>query len=133
MYDSREAARRAGNKARQRLVREGISLKGVKLDVFENLGWHWTLRHKHFGLSAPYARRNEETSFMLLMSPNGHGVGRCAWTGSNSHNPNPLSLLRNTLAIAKAEIAELQACVDDVEALLPKPRTPRCKAPKKAR
>jgi hypothetical protein len=126
-YETKKEAQEAGKKAINRILARGkMRLTDVKLAVFENIGWHWKLEHRHFGITPIGGTLYDETKLMLLASPNGYGSGRMSWSG-NDHGKHADELLKGKLAKAKAEIAELQGFVDDVEALLIKtpPRTRR--------
>lgn len=118
-YATKAAATRAGQLALQAVRKRGkLRLNGVELEVWENLGWHWRLGHQHFGLYLTgTGTPGKPNDLHCLMSPNGRGCGRPAWTG-NETSPYADQLLRACLKRAKAELVELQSCVDEVEALL---------------
>lgn len=113
-YKTKREAQTEGRRIRKILATQ-IKIKDVKLVVHENMGWHWSLDHRHFGICQVYGG----PGYFCLMSPNGHGVGRGAWTDNKTvKDPHKLhALIKHTLCIAKKEVAELQACIDDVEAL----------------
>jgi len=114
-YLTKEGARRAGAVAERRIERRGtLRLDGVKLDVWENMGWHWALRHRDFGL---YPLEDRSRRFHCLMAPDGRGVGRPRWVG-NERDEDPSVLLQAALKRAKAELVMMQRCIRDVEALL---------------
>ena len=119
-YSTKALAQQAGQAVMRAIRTRGkLRLDGVKLSVRENIGWYWYLRHRHFGIFC-----SSSGKLHCLMGPDGYGTGRVGWAG-DERGPFPDLLLRAQLRRAKAEIATLQRCVDEVEALLIVDRRPR--------
>lgn len=91
-----------------------LSLVGVKVDVFENLGWHWALKHLHFGLYPTNGGR-----FSILMAPFGREAGLSAWDVRDRVSYAKADLLvSKVLAVARAQTTAFEKCCDAVESLL---------------
>jgi len=84
---------------------------GLKIDVWENLGWNWCLRGSDFQLY-DHGKRG----FAILASPGGAG-GRFAWM-VDIHSESAAKLLHLTLDNARAEVAKLQGAIDRMAALV---------------
>lgn len=110
---------RANREAKESLARikreePGVAV-GLKIRVWENMGWFWQLRGSDFVLHPDLGLDGPKGTFWILASPGGNG-GRPQWN-TNLHG-TPVKLLRSVLKLAKAEVAELQGAVDRMEALL---------------
>ena len=91
--------------------------RALKIDVWQNCGWHWCLAAKDFGLWPGGLGK-----FWILAGPNSEGhAGRPRW--GLEDNPQAAFvhvkvLLKAVLRLAEQETAELQAAVDRMRALL---------------
>lgn len=72
---------------------KGHGLKGAKVNIFENLGWHVCLRHKHYAIW-PEETNDGRIKYHGMASFNGSGCGDCRWTKRliSRHNTPKLAL-----------------------------------------
>ena len=80
-------------------------LKGAKIDVFENLGWHSCLRHKHFAVWHDWTARDGSPRFTCMASEDGGGCGDMRWTDTPLKSyKTPKKALQATMRKIKAVI-----------------------------
>ena len=95
MYMTRESARKA---ARKLFKDHGI--KGAKISIWENLGWHFCLRHPNFSIYPPYSDLRKK--FSCLASFDGIG-GDVRWSTGDTYE-TPKKALEGTLSRIKKAI-----------------------------
>jgi hypothetical protein len=102
MYMTRESARKAA-----RILFKDHGIKGAKIVVWENLGWHFSLKHPNFSIYPPYDSRKEDAhhgEFSCLASLNGIG-GDVRWSIGKRYK-TPKKALEGTLKGIKKAISK---------------------------
>lgn len=104
-------------KDRARAIRKGKALlarmkgQGWKLEVWENLGWHYRVYAGPLSVSEKRDRSPEfRYSAMMSERPDDHIGGSYAWYG-DTHSSDPNRTARKQLEIAEAALARLSECV----------------------
>lgn len=120
-YPTRETAYRAGAKAIKTMRAKGFrGLTAKNIRVWDNMGWHTCILTAHFGLYL-----SPDGKYLLLASPHGHGSGRLGWMVGEGKDS--LSLFRQAMARADAEVTTLQKCIADIRAVMPPEKGKPCR------
>ncbi len=107
---------------KEQATREGKKLlklmktKGWKLDVWENLGWHYCIYKGRFTVYGERYYNSKHVMYSCLLSDT-FKYNRCGsmlWSGV-PWNKNPNILVKNQIKRAQKVINRLQKCVNSVK------------------
>lgn len=90
-----------------------------KIEIFENLGWHWALYCGNLSLHGHYYDLSKKWNFFTLLSDGKyHGVGEMYWSPENRGFENPQKAVNHQLKIANHFIKKVTGVVSGVETRL---------------
>lgn len=103
-YGSRELAT-----AEARKVLKLMKTKGWKIEVWENLGWHFCLRNYRLSLyESRYGAKPPQYSCLLASNDRAPGSGSCLWSPQQGHHrSDPNVAVEVQMRLAEAVVREL--------------------------
>jgi hypothetical protein len=113
----KKAEREEWASAKKAFKNHGI--KGAKLNVFENGGWHSCLRHRHFAIWHEYTLVNGTPMFWCMVSQNGSGCGDMRWTSDKpKYRRTPRLALEAVMKDVRRVIKSESKFLEEMESIL---------------
>lgn len=106
--------------AEARRVFKGHGLRGARIRVWENLGWHLSLEHRHYGIW--YRDAVKGPRYWGLCSFNGRGTGDIRFNHGKFCGRTPKEVVEKMIAAARAELRKDQRLVEELGASYRGPR-----------